>query len=206
MNNLIIGGIAFPWLDKPGFFVLVKTEEDKENPITPWKFQVIEEGSDHNLPSLFKRCLDKSMGEKPPQWYGNALNKSIMDLVYRSVPHLDKMSFSPAPYIEEHDCTVMYLHIIKEMNQRNKVFWFGEDSQLPRELRGYDKSNVRPIQESPPIAALAYVSAVLYLWLQKEGEGRKKKTDAERIIDAVLTDTATENDFPYGEEEIGGFW
>jgi hypothetical protein len=200
--NHFVGGIAFPYLEKPGFFLLISVEEDKTNQDTPWKFQIIDEGSDHNLPSLFKRCLAKSSGEHPPQWYGNAMNKSIMDLVYRSVPHLDKMSFSPAPYIDDTDCTVMYLHIIKEMNQQNKVFWFGDNSQLPRELRGYDKTNVKPIHETPPIAALAYASAVLYLWLQKEGEGRKRKSDAERIVDQVeMAVEGRDEEFPYGMDE-----
>jgi hypothetical protein len=82
------------------------------------------------------------------------------------------------------------------------VLWFGEGSSLPGHLTNLPKDKAISIAEYPPVAALGYAAASLYLWLQLEYE-RKPKTHAQRIIEHC---ESVESDwdssiFGYGNED-----
>ncbi len=92
---------------------------------------------------------------------------------------------SVAPYIGDPDATSLYLQIIKELIRSDKkVLWFGEASSLPGHLTNLLKDKPVSISHYPHVAALGYVAAALYFWLQLEYE-KKPKNLAQRIFDEV---------------------
>jgi hypothetical protein len=64
------------------------------------------------------------------------------------------------------------------------VLWLGEGSSLPGHIRNLPKDKPFNISEYPPVAALGYIAAALYLWLQLEYE-KRPKTGPQKIIEMV---------------------
>jgi hypothetical protein len=90
-----------------------------------------------------------------------------------------------APYIDAPDAITLYLNAIRELTKKdNKVLWYGEGSSLPGHVHNLPKDKPINISEYPPVAALGYVAAALYLWLQLEYK-KKPKTGPERIFEHV---------------------
>jgi hypothetical protein len=114
---------------------------------------------------------------------------------------------APAPYIDTPDASNLYLQIIRELiREEKKVLSFGEQSSLPGHLTNLPKDKAISIAENPPVAALGYAAAALYLWLQLEYE-KKPKTGPQQIIEHCESTGGDWDSGLYGDDEDGdGLW
>jgi len=143
---------------------------------------------------MFRRCLDLHKKYEVEGWYGDAMNEPMMNLMVQSGAVIP---LAPAPYIDDPNASSLYRQIIRELTREDKkVLWYGESS-LPGHVRNLPEDKPINISEYPPVAALGYVAAALYLWLQLEYK-KKPKTYFERIIKHV------EDEDGGGEDEDGG--
>jgi hypothetical protein len=195
-----IAALAWPLLHKPAFALVIEVEWDAQDPNSPYKASILEEIEEMSLPDMFRRCLELQKEYGIELWHGDGMNGPMISLMVHSggiIPLAD------APYIGAPDASTLYLQAIRELTRPDKkVLWFGEGSSLPGHLTDLPKDKPINISEYPPVAALGFVAAALYLWLQLEYE-KKPKTGPQRIIERVES-TFSEWDsglFGYGEGE-----
>lgn len=191
MAHKYIASLAWPFLHKPGFAMVIEVEWDAQDQNSHYKARVIKEMEEISLPEMFRRCrhLQKEFGIE--LWYGDAMNEPMISLMVQSggvIPMGD------APYIGKLDAVTLYLQAIRELTRPDKkVLWFGEGSSLPGHLTNLPKDKPIDISQYPPVAALGYAAAALYLWLQLEYE-KKPKTAAQGIIEYCETPQDEQSD------------
>lgn len=202
-----IAALAWPFLHKPGFALVIEVEWDAQDPNSQHEARIIEEIEEMSLPDMFKRCRQLQEEYDIEVWHGDALNEPMISLTIQSGGII---SLAPAPYIDTPDASNLYLQTIRELTRKEKkVVSFGEQSSLPGHLTNLPKDKAITIGEYPPVAALGSVAAALYLWLQLEYD-KKPKTSPQKIIEHC---ESTESDWDSGlfgnggdDEDGDGLW
>ncbi len=171
-------------MNKPGVALVVKVEWDSKTTGSDYKATVIHESEEFSVPAMFKVCYELQRKYEIDLWHGDAMNEPMVDLLFQAADG-KSLPLSMAPYIDKPDATTLYLQAIRELTRSDhKVLWFGEGSSLPGHLTNLPKDKAIDVSHFPPVAALGYVAAALYLWLQLEYE-KTPKTFAQRIIEQV---------------------
>jgi hypothetical protein len=184
MAEKYFGALSWPYLHKHAFAMVIKVEWDATNPGTGYKATVVKEAEEISLPTMFKLCLKLQDEFNPELWHGDAMNEAMVSLLFQGA-NGRFIPLTPAPYIDQPDATTLFLQTIRELTRsENKLLWFGEHSDLPGHLTNLPKDKAIDLSHFPPVAALGYAAAALYLWLQLEYE-RKPKTGPQRIIEYV---------------------
>jgi hypothetical protein len=202
-----IAALAWPFLHKPAFALVIEVEWDAQDPNSQHEAMIIEEIEEMSLPDMFRRCRQLQEKYEIEAWHGDAMNEPMISLMVQSGGIIP---LGMAPYIDTPDASNLYIQVIRELTRaEKKVLGFGEHSSLPGHLTNLPKDKAITIGEYPPVAALGYVAAVLYLWLQLEYE-KKPKTGPQRIIEHV---ESAESDLDIGlfgdgrdDEDEDGLW
>jgi hypothetical protein len=186
-------------------------EWDSANPGSNYTASIVHEAEEIRLPAMFKVCQGLHKRYKIDLWYGDAMNELMVTLLFQGADGTP-FPLGPAPYFDNPNATTLYLLAIKELTWSDKkVLWLGEGSSLPGHIRNLPKDKPFNISEYPPVAALGYVAAAIYLWLQLEYE-KKPKTGPQKIIDEVERGPQDDSDgLPFGTvpgvlPEDGGFF
>jgi hypothetical protein len=206
-----IAALAWPYLYKAAFALVIQVEWDAQDQNSLYKARVIEEIEEMSLPDMFRRCRQLQEKYDIELWHGDAMNEPMISLMIQSG---GVIPLALAPYIDKPDAVTLYLQTIRELTRADKkVLSFGEHSGLSGALTNLPKDKPISISEYPPVAALGYVASALYLWLQLEYE-KKPKTPAQRIIehcesiesdwDSGLLGYGADDDAANGD--LSGFW
>jgi|GEM_PF-1913003 len=194
MAEKYIAALSWPYLNKPAFALVIKVEWDAQTPNSQYKASVVSESEEISLPAMFRVCLKLQEEYDIDLWHGDAMNEAMVSILFQGADG-KLFPLTTAPYIDKPDATTIYLQAIRELSRSDKkVLWFGEGSSLPGHLTNLPKDKPIDISHFPPVAALGYAAAALYLWLQLEYE-KKPKTPAQRIIEHVEREFAEEDFF-----------
>jgi hypothetical protein len=199
-----IAALAWPFLYKPAFALVIEVEWDAQDQNSKYDARVIKEIEEMSLPDMFRRCRQLQEEYDIEVWHGDAMNAPMMSLMIQSGGII---SLAPAPYIDTPDASNWYLQTIREVTRKEKkVLSFGEQSSLPGHLTNLPKDKAISIAENPPVAALGYAAAALYLWLQLEYE-KKPKTGPQKIIEHCESTGGDWDSGLFGDDEDGdGLW
>lgn len=210
MAEKYIAALSWPFLHKPAFALVIKVEWDASKPPSDYRADIVAEAEEISLPAMFKICRGLQekyeQEEREVEWYGDAMNEAMVSLLFQAA-NGKPLPLAEAPYIDEPDAAVLYLQAIREITRNeNKVLWFGEGSSLPGHLANLPKDKPIDISHFPPVAALGYAAAALYLWLQLEYE-RKPKTGPQRIIEWVERGEQSDDLLPWQHDgaEVAGY-
>jgi hypothetical protein len=176
-----IAALAWPFLHKPAFALVIEVEWDSQDPNSQYKARIIEEAEEMSLPDMFRRCLEWQEHYDIEFWHGDAMNEPMISLMIQSGGIIP---LGMAPYIDKPDAKSLYLQTIRELTRKDKKVLSYGGSSLPGHVQNLPKDKTISISEYPPVAALGYAAAALYLWLQLEYE-KKPKTQAQHIIEQV---------------------
>ena len=177
-----IAALAWPFLHKPAFALVIEVEWDAADPNSQYQAKILEEIEEMSLPDMFRRCRQLQEKYGIELWHGDAMNEPMTSLMVQSG---GVIPLAVAPYIDDPNASSLYLQVIRELTRTDKkVLGFGESSSLPGHLTNLPKDKAISIAEYPPVAALGYAAAYLYLWLQLEYE-KKPKTGPQKIIEEV---------------------
>ena len=203
MAEKYLAALSWPYLHKPAFALVIKVEWDATNPASNYRASVVSEVEEISLPAMFKACWKLQEKYGIELWYGDAMNGAMVSLLFQG-SNGKFIPMAPAPYIDNPDATTLYLQAIRELTRRdNKLLWFGESSSLPGHLTNLPKDRPIDIAHFPPVAALGYVAAAIYLWLQLEYEKKPPKTGPARIIEIVERGPWQEgDDLPWRGENV----
>ena len=208
MAEKYLAALSWPYLHKPAFALVIKVEWDAKKPGSDYKASVVSEAEEISLPAMFKVCHELQEKYEIDLWHGDAMNEAMVSLLFQGA-NGKPLPLTIAPYIDKPDATTLYLQAIYELTRSdNKVLWFGEGSSLPGHLTNLPKDKLIDISHFPPVAALGYAAASLYLWLQLEYE-KKPKTGLQRIIEHCESpqDDLDSSFFGSGEDnEEDGLW
>ncbi|MBM4294799.1 MAG: hypothetical protein FJ126_07855 [Deltaproteobacteria bacterium] len=194
MAEKYFAALSWPYLHKPAFALVIKVEWDATKPDSTYTASVVSEQEEISLPAMRKVCQELQKKYDITLWHGDAMNEAMVSLLFQGA-NGQPIPLAPAPYIDRPDATTLYLQAIRELTRGdNKVLWFGEGSGLPGYLNNLPKDKPIDIFRFPPVAALGYAAAHLYLWLQLEYE-KKPKSGPQRIIEHC---ESTENDWESG--------
>jgi hypothetical protein len=200
-----IAALAWPFLYKPAFALVIEVEWDAQDPNSKYDARVIKEIEEMSLPDMFRRCRQLQEEYDIEVWHGDAMNEPMISLMVQSG---GVIPLAVAPYIDTPDASNLYLQTIREVTRKEKkVLSFGEQSSLAGHLNNLPKDKAISIAEKPPVAALGYAAAALYLWLQLEYD-RKPKTGPQKIIEHCEStksdwDSGLFGDDGGGEDEEG---
>jgi hypothetical protein len=153
----IIGGLAWPHGDKPGF-ALVLAEDEGQNPAADTApIRVLAEYQNLLVPELIDRCGIFSSIYEVQAWLGDTTHLPMMKLTN------DRIQLSKALFADDSKALQFYINLITELTQiGQKILHFGEDSQLRTVLRNLSPDRLGAnVAEYPPIAALGYALAAL---------------------------------------------
>jgi len=161
----VMGGIAWPWEDKPGYAVIL-AEEYSPDRHRDWRMiDMIWEAEDDSLPDLLRKCRDAGKTNHVAYWWGDTTRASMMDMFN----HLnrdwkkERIFLSPARQIESKDCGRYYLETAKDALKAEKTtLMILPGSILGGELKDMGFETVeKDIRQNPPLAALGYVLTYL---------------------------------------------
>jgi hypothetical protein len=166
----IIGGLAWPHIEKPGFAVVVAEERFLDMDLDARHIRVlaeVEAAGAADLNRLFRRCLEfqeRCLGAV--RWFGDTGNLPMMDFLRRFNDEQgeNKLSLFAGKYIDDPNGLRAYIGAITELTEPNrKILHFGETAKLPAYLTQFQKEDVtRSAREFPAIAALGYAVTDLY--------------------------------------------
>lgn len=200
MTEKYLAALSWPYLNKPGFALVIKVEWDATKPDSDYRASLVSETEEISLPAMFKICQALQEKYEINLWHGDAMNEAMVSLLFQGA-NGKFIPLTTAPYIDQPDAVTIYLQAIRELTRGdNKVLWFGEGSSLPGHLTNLPKDKPIDISHFPPVAALGYAAAALYLWLQLEYE-KKPKTGAQKIIEYC---ESPEADWDFGLAGYGG--
>lgn len=205
MARKIVGGLAWPHQNKPGYAVVVAVDYDTQDPEKKPAFKVLDEASNLDVARLILECLRLQAQYETgdfEMWFGDAMNQPMAS-IWTKVSSGKRFLFSPPPYFGESNATDLYWQAILT-NINNDNLLFREGSRLPGDLNSIlPETDIKNIAEYPPLAALGYVMGALYEnWLQLPYE-KKPKTGPQRIIERVeSTDSEWDSGLlGYGKDE-----
>jgi hypothetical protein len=184
MARKVIGGLAYPYKDKPGYAVVVAVDYDAKDPKKKPTYKVLAEAENMNVATLVQECLRLQDQHEPGTfqlWYGDSMNLPMMS-IWAKVGN-GRFLFSTPPHFGEPGATSFYLQAIGAIIPKDLSF--RKNSKLPSYLTEVLLKDIVDISEYPPHAALGYALGVLYdKWLPLEYE-KEPKTPAQKIIDHV---------------------
>jgi hypothetical protein len=202
MAEKYLAALSWPYLHKPAAALVIKVKWDATNPDSNYRASIVREVEEISLPAIFKVCLKLQEEYRIEIWHGGAMNEAMVSLLFQGSGG-KFIPLAQAPYLDNPDATTLYLQAIRELTRDgNKLLWFGERSSLPGHLKNLPNDKPIDISHYPPVAALGYVAAALYLWLQLEYE-KKPKTGPQRIFDEVEGGGQDDSDGlpPWGYED-----
>jgi len=157
----IAGGVAWP-SSVEGFIVVVGEDYHEDPALKIRHFRVLDEFESDDV---IKKMYDFRNVYKVQNFYGDSNNEIMMKFISRFNEKLDKrkkgMYLSEAPFVNDpHNLKYYAPQIRKRLDKAKKALWFGNESQLPRKIRGLTSVDV-DISSHPAIAALGYAVAGL---------------------------------------------
>ena len=161
----IVGGLAWPWEEKPGYAVIL-AEEYSPDRYRDWRYiDMIWEAENGSLPELLRRCKEAGAANHVSYWWGDTSRTSMMDMFN----HLnrdwkkERLFLSPARQIGSPDMGRYYLETVKDATKAGQVVLnLMSGSILQSALRqvGFDTAE-KDITQNPPLAALGYALSYL---------------------------------------------
>jgi len=166
----IIGGLAWPHVNKAGFAVMVAEERELDRGLNARHIRIlaeVETADTSDLNGLFRRCIElQDESERSIRWFGDTANTPMMDLLrkFNEGQGRERLSLFPGKYINDFHGLRAYIGVINELTEPNrKVLHFGEMIKLPACLQEFQKEDVaKSASEFPAIAALGYAVSELY--------------------------------------------
>lgn len=164
----IVGGVAWPVGERPGF-VTVIAEDDHKNPRLKLRcYRLLDEYENINPERIIKKLFDFQNKYLVNIWYGDdrdILMSNFIDNFNNSLTKKQKgIYIAEAPFCDDSHNLRMYANQIKErMVSVKKALFFGETSKLPGALIALTPDDVakKRAQEFPIIAALGFTIAGL---------------------------------------------
>lgn len=186
MTRKTIGSIAWPYLEKPGFALILQVEYDRTKEHEPYRFKTVAEAQSPSILGIVHEALRLHDIYEAEEWYGDVLNEPIMSMVYAGVQDAGRLPLIPTPYLDDKEHTRLSLQTILDCLTRNPeghvLLSLHPGSRIAGHLMSLNKQNPVKLQELPPLAALGYGINALYLWLQLEFE-KPRKSLVQSIID-----------------------
>lgn len=160
----VVGGLAWPVQEKPGFLVVLAKEftKDSSGHHHYWR---LAEHEDSDMGNLIRRAMDMRQQFLTREWVGNAGNKPAMYLLgelMQRYPVNERLSLDMAPHAADAHGLSYYLPLIKEHIGTRKLLHFGQ-SDIPAYI-GQIKTDdlTRSPGDFPAVAALGYALSELY--------------------------------------------
>lgn len=166
----VVGGISWPFGDKPGFIVVIAENYPKDVRLKLRHLKVLEEYESRETEKLVKRLYDLQNTFLVSMWYGETENLLMMHFIDRfnqRLPQKKKKKgvfIAEAPFADDNHNLRLYAHQIRnKILPTKKSLHFGNNSRIPGYFSGMQDEDIRKdkAQKHPIIAALGFVIAGL---------------------------------------------
>lgn len=159
----IIGAIAWPSGELPGFIVVIAEDFHKDPRLKLRHYRLLDEYDNITTERLVRRLYDFQNKYLVSPWYGDPDNLLMMHFIDRFNQRLSKkhkgIYIAEAPFADDVHNLRMYANQIKNrMIQAKKALHFGDKSRVPGVLSGLSPDDVQKkrAQDFPAIAALGF--------------------------------------------------
>jgi hypothetical protein len=168
----IVGGLAWPNGDKPGWLAVVARDLDPDH-AGNYHYWLLSEYQSNDLGELVRHALDLRQEYQAQTWVGNVGNRpalAIMGELMAGFAYRERLSLDMAPHAGNAQGLSFYLALIREcVRPGKKLLHLGAASAMPSQLSQVLASDVSSAPDShPAIAALGYALAELYGWAPAE--------------------------------------
>jgi len=160
----IVGGLAWPSGDKPGFLCVVGEDDHKIPRLKTRAYWLLAEYKTNNVDKLVKRCYDLQNRFLISTWFSAVNDVIMMNFVDKFNSKLSKKKkaiyLSEAPFVGEPHSMKLYANQILGMTDpAKKTLYFGTNSSIPDVLLSLDPEQIKKqrVEEYPHIAALGYI-------------------------------------------------
>ncbi|MBN1829838.1 MAG: hypothetical protein JW884_11950 [Deltaproteobacteria bacterium] len=183
--RFIVGGFAWPLKGKPGHIVVLGEDDQEDAVLRKHPIRVLAECPKESVIDLLQKGLDCNKQFCVDEWVGDTENMAMMGF-------MDKISLplSKAKMIDDLHQFEGFLNMIKECTAPGKkVLQFGQESRLPDYLHEVTATKGESVENHPPVAALGYALAEIYLRsdpsaVQRDNEILNKIVEA-RCVDGI---------------------
>jgi len=163
----IVGGVAWPYKDQPGFLCVIGESENKTRRLNLRFNYLLVESQNKEVDKLIKKMYDFQNRYLVQPWYGDVENLSMLHFVDQFNERLPKekkgIYISAAPFVEDTHNLRLYTHLIREqLTPAKKTLFFGQ-SQIPDQLNAMSSDDVqtKKAEAFPMVAALGYAILAL---------------------------------------------
>ena len=171
----ILGGLAWPTVDKPGFLVVVGEDLMIEPALNERPLRVLAERKAAGLSEAGRFYGELAGLFQAGPWYGNTEDKFFMHEMRKSV---DGFSLIPAPHSTDLESAYHYGDLIRQLmkperkilnlNEKNRLLRNFFYNTIPKDLKGR-------ADEFPPLAALGYVVSQLHYFKPTKSKSVSKE-------------------------------
>jgi len=159
----IIGGIAWPSGEHPGFLCVIGESDHTDKRLQLRHLWMLTEHEDRDVNKLIKRMYDVQNRYLVDPWYGQTENVLMMHFVDRFNQRLPikktGIYIAEAPFLDEAHNLRLYAHQARSrVTPAGKTLHFGSNSQIPGQLSGLTPDDVqtKKAEDFPVVAALGY--------------------------------------------------
>ena len=153
--SLVVGGLGWPWGEKPGQLVILGVEQRFDYDIKGHKVKVLAVRDGASLNNLYRAYIELNVNYQPMSWLADTADSAnlqyLMDLADQKQ---QRFSLDWCPQLS----LTVYLSLIEELGRKTKkIIHFGKFDQFGKYVMGMGaEERGRPIKEHPLIAALGY--------------------------------------------------
>ena len=159
----IVGGIAWPSGEAPGFIVVIAEDDNKDPRLKLRHLRLLDEYEHRSADRLVKRLYDFQNKYLVNPWYGypnNELMSYFIDRFNRDLTKKQKgVYIAEAPFADDvHNLQLYANQVLTRTTTGRKSLHFGSKSRIPGVLSGLQPEDVKKkkSQDIPAVAAVGY--------------------------------------------------
>lgn len=201
----IVGGIAWPYGDRPGYLVVIGVDREIDKELKAHHMHLLDEAEADTISDLIDVSLELQDRYEVQCWDTGAFEPGIVELVHNRRDRVPALV--PVELPEENLKLSHYYETILKVEKKRLLHLEANSRRLVSYLRALPPDCThRRVAEYPPLAALGYAVREIYNWSQIEYE-TNHKSHAEWIIDHAENGSIRGEEYvPWGErhEYLGG--
>ena len=157
----IVGGLAWPFGEKPGFLVVIAEDFKEDSALNARPLRVLAEREALDLEEMARRYQELLEAFKAAPWIGDPKNTPLMHYFRARVPGF---SLSYAPHYDDPHNLQGYAQLVRTLCAENrKILHIGDHDRIRGNLAALPTGDLKnPAAEFPPLAALGYAVAHLF--------------------------------------------
>ncbi len=167
----LVGAVSWPTWTKPGIAIVAGQEHIEDNSVGKRHIYILGEEQDHEVESLYDKCLSLQSEHGPEFWLVNLNNQLIA--IFEQLNSKGKkrykrtISLQLPPEVNQPGALEMYAQILRRrLKKEQKSLFFGNSSFIASEIMDLHREEItkeNTIDEYPALAALGFILGELDL-------------------------------------------